>query len=65
MVGRSVDVRSKLRGSEEGLELALRREVADVRSGDHGPEAVRELIRDMIANCFGIYHVEGLDADIS
>lgn len=42
---------------EESLDLALRREIMDAKNGDYSPELMTEFIRDMIANCFGIFHV--------
>lgn len=42
---------------EESLDLALRREIVDAKNGAYSPELMTEFIRDMIANCFGIYHV--------
>lgn len=48
---------SLYRSPIDSFELALKREIMDVRSGHHEEERVTEFIRDMIANCFGIYHV--------
>lgn len=48
---------SLYRSPIDSFELALKREIMDVRSGDYNKELVTEFIRDMIANCFGIYHV--------
>lgn len=48
---------SLYRTPEESLLLAYQREVEDVREADYAPEAMTEFIRDMIANCYGIYHV--------
>ncbi len=41
----------------EALDLALRREMQDLRDGHSSEEAMRELLRDMIANLNGMYHV--------
>jgi len=49
------------RSPEESFEIALRREIMDVRSGEYSVEIVTEFIRDMIANCFGIYHIVSFD----
>jgi hypothetical protein len=42
---------------EESLILSFQREVADVKKGNYSYNAVREFIRDLIANTNGIYHV--------
>lgn len=48
---------SLYRSPEESLKLAFQREVQDVRKANHSSEAMTEFIRDMIANCYGIYHI--------
>jgi len=42
---------------QEALDLALRREMQDLRDGNYTEEAVQEFFRDMIANINGMYHV--------
>lgn len=42
---------------EESLMLALRREIMDLKEQNHSREAMREFIRDTIANINGIYNV--------
>lgn len=46
---------------EEALELALKREAQDLAGGGYKPEALREFLRDMIANLNGMYHVMAVD----
>jgi len=41
----------------ESLELALKREIQDLRSDNYSRDAMREFFRDMIANLNGIYDV--------
>ncbi|MBE0660037.1 MAG: hypothetical protein IH602_20250 [Bryobacteraceae bacterium] len=41
----------------EALDLALKREAQDLAAGGYRPEALREFLRDMIANLNGMYHV--------
>lgn len=48
---------SLYRSPEESLTLAFQREVEDVRKANYSPQAMTEFIRDMIANCNGIYHI--------
>jgi len=48
---------SLYRSPEESLNLAFQREVEDVRKANYSPQAMTEFIRDMIANCYGIYHI--------
>jgi hypothetical protein len=45
----------------EALELALRRELQDLRDGRYSEEAMRELLRDLIADLNGMYHVMTVD----
>jgi hypothetical protein len=42
---------------QEALDLALRREMQDLRDGNYTEEAMREFFRDMIANINGMYHI--------
>ncbi len=42
---------------QEALDLALRREMQDLRDGNYSEETMREFFRDMIANINGMYHV--------
>jgi hypothetical protein len=42
---------------QEALDLALRREMKDLRDNSYSEEAMREFFRDMIANINGMYHV--------
>ena len=46
---------------EEALDLALRREMQDLRSAAYSTEAMREFLRDTIANVNGMYHVMTVD----
>jgi hypothetical protein len=41
----------------EALDLALRRELQDLRDGGYSEPKMREFLRDMIANLNGMYHV--------
>jgi hypothetical protein len=42
---------------QEALDLALKREMKDLRDGHYSEDAMREFFRDMIANLNGMYHV--------
>jgi hypothetical protein len=42
---------------QEALDLALRREMQDLRDGNYSEEAMHEFFRDMIANINGMYHI--------
>lgn len=42
---------------QEALDLALRREMQDLRDANYSEEAMREFFRDMIADINGMYHV--------
>jgi hypothetical protein len=46
---------------QEALDLALKREMKDLRDGGYSEEAMREFFRDMIANLNGMYHVLAVD----
>lgn len=48
----------------ESIDLALKREMADLREDGHTPEAMREFLRDMIANLNGMYHVMSVQPDL-
>lgn len=49
---------------QEALDLALRREMQDLRDGRYSEEAMREFLRDMIANLNGMYHVMTVNPDL-
>ena len=42
---------------QEAFDLALRREMQDLRADDYSKTGMREFFRDMIANLNGMYHV--------
>lgn len=42
---------------QESLDLALKREMQDLRDGNYSQDEMREFFRDMIANLNGIYYV--------
>lgn len=42
---------------QEALDLALKREMQDLRNDNYSEEAMREFFRDMVANLNGMYHV--------
>lgn len=42
---------------QEALDLALKREMQDLRDDNYSEEAMREFLRDMIADLNGMYHV--------
>jgi hypothetical protein len=42
---------------QEALDLALKREMQDLRDDKYSENAMREFFRDMIANLNGMYHV--------
>ncbi len=42
---------------QEALDLALKREMQDLRDENYSEEAMREFLRDMIADLNGMYHV--------
>lgn len=46
---------------QEALDLALRREVQDLRDDGYSVAGMREFLRDMIANLNGMYHVMAVD----
>jgi len=49
------------KSAEEALDLALKREMKDLKTGGYRSEAMTEFIRDMIANLNGMYHVMVID----
>jgi len=49
---------------QESLDLALKREIQDIRDANYSEEAVREFLRDMIANLNGMYHVMSVNPDL-
>lgn len=50
---------------KEALILSLQREVQDLKKDNYSAEAMREFIRDTIANINGIYHVHSIRLPIS
>ena len=50
---------------EESLVLSLRREIMDVRDEAYSADAVREFVRDTIANINGIYYVMSMDPEMN
>lgn len=46
---------------QEALDLALKREMTDLREADYSGKAMEEFLRDMIANLNGMYHVMTVD----
>jgi len=48
---------SLYKSPQEAFDLALRREMQDLRDDKYSEAAMREFFRDMIANLNGIYHV--------
>jgi hypothetical protein len=49
---------------QEALDLALKREMSDLRNDDYSEPAMREFLRDMIANLNGMYHVMTVNPDL-
>ncbi len=49
---------------EDSLILSFKREIMDVRDDDYSVEAVREFLRDTIANINGIYYVMSMNPDL-
>jgi len=52
---------SLYKSPQQSLDLALRREMKDLREGKNSPEAMTEFLRDTIANLNGIYYVVSMD----
>ncbi len=48
----------------EALELALKRERADLRDAQYSVDGMNELVRDMIANLNGMYHVMTVNPEL-
>lgn len=53
------------RSPEESLILSFKREIMDVRDEAYSVDAVREFIRDSIANINGIYYVVSMDPELT
>ena len=49
---------------EESLDLALKREMQDLREAQLSPDAMTEFIRDTIANLHGIYYVVSMNPEL-
>ena len=49
---------------QEALDLALKREMQDLRDDNYSEDAMREFFRDMIANLNGMYHVMTVNPDL-
>lgn len=49
---------------QEALDLALKREMQDLRNDKYSEDAMREFFRDMIANINGMYHVMTVNPDL-
>lgn len=49
---------------QEALDLALKREMKDLRDDKYSEDAMREFFRDMIANLNGMYHVISVNPDL-
>lgn len=49
---------------QEALDLALRRELQDLREARYAEPAMREFFRDMIANLNGMYHVMSVNPQL-
>lgn len=49
---------------QEALDLALKREMQDLRDDRYSKDAMREFLRDMIADLNGMYHVMTVDPDL-
>ncbi|MHB8881310.1 MAG: hypothetical protein ACYC69_07335 [Thermodesulfovibrionales bacterium] len=49
---------------QEALDLALKREMQDLRDEKYSEDAMREFFRDMIANLNGMYHVMTVNPDL-
>ena len=46
------------------MDLALKREMQDLRDDRYSEEAMREFFRDMISNLNGMYHVMTVNPDL-
>jgi hypothetical protein len=49
---------------QEAMDLALKREMQDLRDDRYSEEAMREFFRDMISNLNGMYHVMTVNPDL-
>lgn len=49
---------------QSSLELALKREMQDLRAANFSKECMEEFLRDTIANLNGIYYVASMDPDL-
>ncbi len=49
---------------QEALDLALKREMTDLREAGYSQKATEEFLRDMIANLNGMYHVLSVDPEL-
>jgi hypothetical protein len=49
---------------EEALVLSLQREIIDARRANYSAGAVREFLRDILANTNGIYHVSTMNPNL-
>ena len=49
---------------QEALDLALRREMQDLRDDGYSRDSMREFLRDMIANLNGMYHVMTVNPEL-
>lgn len=49
---------------QEALDLALKREMTDLRDANYSEKAMEEFLRDMIANLNGMYHVMTVNPDL-
>jgi len=49
---------------QEALDLALKREMTDLREARYSEKAMEEFLRDMIANLNGMYHVMTVDPEL-
>jgi hypothetical protein len=52
------------RSPQESVDLALKREMQDLREARYSKECMTEFIRDTIANLNGIYYVVSMDPDL-
>jgi hypothetical protein len=55
---------SLYKSAQEALDLALKREMNDLREGNYSEPAMREFMRDMIANLNGMYHVMTVNPEL-
>jgi len=55
---------SLYKSPQEALDLALKREMQDLRDEQYSEAAMREFFRDMIANLNGMYHVMTVNPDL-